>query len=147
MRCPASQIGLLASVATLRRAAGQGGAPVGPANPLQFRSAVQMGALFQVVMMLVYVVREQFGRAGLMLSGAVVGLTDVDAVTISMARTVLDGAAPATAAQAVAAGILSNTLLKLVLAVAVGRGTFRAATAAGLAAMSLAVAGALVLSW
>lgn len=144
---PGFAVGLLASVATLRRSAGQGGAPVGPANPLQFRSAVQMGALFQVVLMLVYVLREQFGRAGLVVSGAVVGLTDVDAVTISMARAVSDGTAPVTAAQAVAVGILSNTLLKLALALAVGRGMFRAATTAGLGAMSLALAAALALSW
>jgi uncharacterized membrane protein (DUF4010 family) len=138
-------VGLLACVATLRRSSGKGGGLALPANPLQFRSAVQMTILFQVVITLVYVVRAQFGAAGLMLSGALVGLTDVDAVTISMARAVVDGTAPSTAAQAVAVGMLSNTLLKLCLAAAAGRGAFRAATAAGLAVMSLALAAALAL--
>jgi len=135
----------VASAATLRRASEQGGAPAPPSNPLQLRSAVQMGVLFQIVIMAVHVVRDHFGQGGLLASGAVVGLTDVDAVTISMAQAVRDGAAVDGAARAVAVGIVANTVLKLVLAAAVGRGSFRVASALGLAAMSLVLV--LSLAW
>jgi uncharacterized membrane protein (DUF4010 family) len=73
-----------------------------------------------------------------------VGLTDVDAATIAMARAIGDGVAPASAAQAIAAAMLANTLLKLALAVLIGDGAFRLAAAAGLAAISLALALALL---
>jgi uncharacterized membrane protein (DUF4010 family) len=143
---PSFAVGLLASLATLRRSTASPGAGAAPRNPLQLRSAVQMGLLFQVVLMGVYLVREHFGHAGMLLSGAVVGFTDVDAVTISMARAVADGAAPASAAQAIAAGMLSNTMLKLILALAIGRGSFRTAVSVALAAMSLALAATLALA-
>ena len=142
---PGFLVGLVASAATLRRASEQGGAPAPPSNPLQLRSAVQMGVLFQIVIMAVHVVRDHFGQGGLLASGAVVGLTDVDAVTISMAQAVRDGAAVDGAARAVAVGIVANTVLKLVLAAAVGRGSFRVASALGLAAMSLVLV--LSLAW
>jgi uncharacterized membrane protein (DUF4010 family) len=142
---PGFAVGLVASLATLRRSTASSAAAV-PRNPLQLRSAVQMALLFQVVLMAVYLLRQHFGQAGMLASGALVGLTDVDAVTISMARAVSDGATPANAAQAVAAGMLSNTVLKLMLALIVGRGSFRTAVGAALAAMSVALAAALAIA-
>lgn len=118
-----------------------------PENPLHLRHALQMALLFQVVLMLVFAARQWFGSAGLLASGALVGLTDVDAVTVSMSRMVGDDTSAAAAARAVAAGMLSNTLLKLGLAALIGSGTFRRVTCAGLAAISVAlVATALVFS-
>ena len=110
-------------------------ATVVPANPLQLRGALQMALLFQVVLILVGLARDAFGATGLLVSGALVGLTDVDAATVSMARMIADGVDAGAAAEALAVAILSNTLLKLVLAVVVGRGRFRLVTAAGLAVM------------
>ena len=52
--------------------------------------------------------------------------------------------AASVAARALAIGILTNTLLKLILAVVIGRASFRRATAAGLAVMATASAVALV---
>jgi uncharacterized membrane protein (DUF4010 family) len=137
--------GLLASIMTLRRVRTPGAGPPPPANPLQFRSAVQTAVLFQCVMTLVSIVRTHFGQPALILSGALVGLTDVDAVTISMAQAVFDGLTPTAAAQAVASGMLANTLLKLALALTLGSGAFRLAAGAGLAAISLALAAGLAL--
>jgi len=120
-----------------------------PSNPLQFASALQMALLFQAVLFGVYLVREKWGEAGLLVSGAVLGLTDMDALTISMAR----GAAAAegvrvpleVAAQAISIGILSNTALKLGLATALGTSRFRRITAAGLALIGVALALSLAL--
>lgn len=133
-------VGVLATVLSLRKGTPRGGAEPSSSNPLNLRSALQMAVLFQVVLMGVEAAREAFGAGGLLASGALVGLTDVDAVTVSMAQVIAAGTPPATAAAALAVAILSNTLLKLGLAAAVGRGRFRTVTVAGLAAISLAVA-------
>lgn len=139
--------GLLATFLALRPAVAEPPAEA-PANPLQLRGALQMALLFQVVLMLVGAARAAFGVAGLLVSGALLGVTDVDAVTVSMARMLADGADAGAAAEALAVAILSNTLLKLVLAAAVGRGRFRVVTVAGLAVISLALgAGVLVRRW
>ena len=103
-----------------------------PQNPLQLRSALQMAALFQIVLFAVYAVRVFWGGTGLLVSGAVLGLTDVDALTVSMARTAEDPALLLAAAQAIAVGVLSNTLFKAALAVAGGRGAVRTMAVAGL---------------
>ena len=55
-------------------------------NPLQLGAALQMAAMFQAVLTMVYLVREAWGASGVWTSAAVLGLTDVDALTVSMAR-------------------------------------------------------------
>lgn len=135
--------GLIATVLALRPAPAP--AAPAPANPLQLRAALQMALLFQVVLTLVGAAREGFGATGLLVSGALLGLTDVDAVTVSMSRMLAEGAAVSAAAEALAVAMLSNTLLKLGLAAVIGRGRFRVATVAGLALIALAIAAVLLL--
>ena len=109
------------------------------ANPLQFWSSLQMAVLFQVVLYLVHWLEGAFGNQGLLVSGAILGLTDVDALTISMARGVqaIEWTVPA---RALCIGILSNTLLKAAVAVALGTGRFRRFTTAGLAGIATILA-------
>jgi uncharacterized membrane protein (DUF4010 family) len=110
------------------------------ANPLQVLSALQMALLFQVVLFAVHAVRSHWGDPGLLWSGAVLGLTDLDVLTISMAKSA-EGQIPIpVAAEAIAIGILSNTVLKLVLGGVIGRGRFRRLTPAWLAIMAIASA-------
>jgi uncharacterized membrane protein (DUF4010 family) len=81
---------------------------------------------------------------GLVVTGAILGLADVDALMISMAHTVATGGSAAAPATAVAVGILSNTLFKLVLAVTLSRRPFRRTAGLGLAAMAAASLAALL---
>ncbi|MGZ4732610.1 MAG: MgtC/SapB family protein [Terriglobales bacterium] len=111
-----------------------------PSNPLQVMSALQMAALFQAVLFAVYAVRAHWGEAGVLFSGAVLGLTDVDVLTISMAKSAEGQIAIPVAAQAIAIGILSNTIMKLLLGVAIGKGRFRILMPAWLALMAIASA-------
>lgn len=120
------------------------GAPPG-GNPLEVRPALQMVVLFQSVLMLVWVMQHVYGEAGLLASGAIAGLTDLDAVTLSMAQRVDVGAAADSAAHAVVAALASNTVLKVVMATVVGRGRFRWITATALLLQAAAALGALVL--
>jgi len=114
-----------------------------PSNPLQVRPALEMAALFQVVLVVVDMAHRFFGDSGLLISGAVLGLTDVDALTISIARMPAAGITPNVAAEAIAIGILANCVLKLSLAVVYGTPAFRRLTSAALATMAVAIAAAL----
>ena len=103
-------------------------------NPLQPLEALRMAALFQIVLMAVHLANRTWGATGIVTTAALLGLTDVDALTMSMAR----GAGAASselAARAIAIGVAANTALKLVLALAFSAGSFRRIAGATLAAM------------
>lgn len=117
-----------------------------PANPLEIRAALQMAVLFQIVLFAVEYAQRVFGEAGVVTSAIVTGLTDVDALTASLALRARAGLLPWTAAQAIVLGIVTNTLLKLGLSLVVGRGVFRMRTAIALAAIGLAAVGSIVVS-
>jgi len=123
--------------ASLRSEIG-GSSPVKERNPLQLSAALQMAALFQVVMVIVKAAQTAFGPAGVLTTSAALGLTDVDALTVSMARGVTGMVTPETAALAIAIGILANTALKAVIALTLGAGRFRAIVGGTLLLMILA---------
>jgi uncharacterized membrane protein (DUF4010 family) len=112
-------------------------------NPLQLAGALQMALLFQLVLMAVHVARQSWGAAGVFATAAVLGLTDVDALTISMARDVAEAVSPAAAATAIGIGVLANTAMKLALAVVLGSPGFRAIAGGALALMLAALGAAL----
>jgi uncharacterized membrane protein (DUF4010 family) len=115
-------------------------------NPLQFGAALQMAVLFQAVLFLVDGVRSVWGDVGLIVTGALLGLADVDALMISMARIAATGGSASTAAAAVAVGILANTLFKIGLTAVFSRMPFKLTACLGLAAMAAASAVALALA-
>ena len=114
-------------------------------NPLQLATALPMAVLFQAVLMVVFVAREWWGSSGVITSAAILGLTDVDALTASMARGVARTGSPAVAATAIAVGVLANTAMKLGLALFLGNRTFRLIAGGALALMLATLAAALAL--
>jgi uncharacterized membrane protein (DUF4010 family) len=114
-------------------------------NPLQLRSAIEMALLFQVVLYGVYYMRAWIGEQGMLASGFVLGLTDVDALTLSMTRSVAGGVAVEVACRAIATGIVANSLMKAVIAWAVGAPRFK--WHAGGAMLMMAAAGAAAVMW
>ena len=136
---PALLSAILAGVGALRSSAESGpGAPL--RNPLQLSGALQMALLFQTVLVAVYLARESWGASGVFVSAAILGFTDVDALTVSMTRVVAGTVSPAIAATAIAVGILANTGMKLGLALFFGNRTFRVIAGGGLALMLVALA-------
>jgi uncharacterized membrane protein (DUF4010 family) len=114
-------------------------------NPLQLVKALQMAVLFQAVLMLVHIAGRAWGESGILGSAALLGLTDVDVLTVSMARGAAGVVSVEAAARAIAVGVLSNTTLKLVIAVVLGNARFRAITG-GTLALIIGVAGT-ALAW
>ena len=115
------------------------------ANPLQLLAALQMAAVFQVVLVAVEAARRVFGSAGLVASGAILGLTDVDALTLSMARGAASGVSNDLAARAIVTGLLANTGLKLAVALVIGSRRFAQIVGGCLAATAMVLAA--VLAW
>jgi len=113
-------------------------------NPLQFWNSIEMAVLFQIVLYLVYWLKGRFGDQGFLVSGAVLGFADMDALTISMAKGAV-GMDTNIAAQALAVGVLSNTVLKIAAALILGKGRFRMFAAAGLAVIGAAIVVSLLL--
>ena len=131
---------LLALVVGTRKSTTVPAHELSPTNPLQLKSALQMAVLFQVVLAVVYVARERWGSAGVFTSAAVLGLSDVDALTVSMAKDVADALSPTIAATAIAVGVLSNTAMKIALALLFGSPRFRFVAAGSLVLMFVALA-------
>lgn len=135
-------ISLAVAWGTLRRSDGE---RPEPKNPLQIRSAIEMALIFQVVLFAVFYLRQQIGEAGLMAGGFLLGLTDVDALTLSMTRSVQSGTTIEAATRAIAIGIVANSLLKAAIAVVIGHSRFK--WQAGISLVAMAAAGAAALVW
>jgi len=89
-------------------------------NPFELSMALQFGALLALVMVLSYALQDWLGHAGLYLLGAVSGLSDVDAVTLSLGARVGEGSLAAeVAAIAILLAAAANTLVKAGLALGI----------------------------
>lgn len=137
--------GLVALALAWRSMQGSAGSRSELKNPLQLRAAIEMAAIFQVVLFAVHFIRMRMGEGGLLAGGFVLGLTDVDALTLSMARSVSTGTTVDAACRAILMGTIANSLMKAVIAVTIGERRFAWQAAASLAAMAAAGAAMLFL--
>lgn len=89
-------------------------------NPSELGTALQFGALLALVMLLAHALQAWLGHAGIYLLAAVSGITDVDAITLSLSRLVPHTLALQVAAQGIVLAAMMNTLVKgaLVFAIA-----------------------------
>ncbi len=104
-----------------RREGSEKGSVKSGSNPFELGEAVKFGLLFGVVTIVAKAAQYYLGSAGLYLAGAVAGLTDVDAIALSMAnladqKTDMIGAA----ARTILIAIMANTVTKTGMAMSVG---------------------------
>jgi uncharacterized membrane protein (DUF4010 family) len=132
---------LLAALLLLRKdaapASTEASQDVSLKNPFSLTAAVRFGLFFAAVLLLVKMVEQAFPGRGLLGVAALAGLTDVDAIVLSMTRLARDGGEPGTAAAAIAVAALSNTVVKAGLAASLGA---RALGRKALLAMALILA-------
>lgn len=132
---PAFLVGALLVTLGFRHAPAEETAPHDEKNPLRLGAALVMAVLFQLSIFALEYTRERWGSSGLLGSAVFLGLTDVDALTVSMSRLARGNGIVAMAALGIAVGIASNTLFKLLLAAVLGTASFRRWTVAGLAVL------------
>ncbi|MDP2299041.1 MAG: MgtC/SapB family protein [Pseudolabrys sp.] len=115
-----------------RRDGGAGGTPK-PApvvNPFSFWPVVGFAVFLGAVIVLGRAIADAFGAQGALLGAVGLGLADVDAVTISLARLVPEPLGAFAASLAILAAVASNMVSKLAIAVFIGRGRFAVEVAA-----------------
>lgn len=94
-------------------------------NPFSLRAAIRFAALLTLVMVVVKLVGKHASAAGVYAVAAIAGLTDVDAITLSMSQSAKEGAPLHTAAIAITIAAVANTLSKCSLVVALGSQSLR----------------------
>jgi uncharacterized membrane protein (DUF4010 family) len=126
-----------------KRDAGDGAVQVSARNPMHIGPALQLAAIYQVAIYAIALVRQWLGPGALIASGFLLGIADVDALTISVSRQHDNGIA--LLGRVVLAGVLGTTLFKAGIVAMLGRGAFRWRLLATLAAVTAALVGALFL--
>jgi uncharacterized membrane protein (DUF4010 family) len=119
-------------------------------NPLKLATAVQFGVLFAVVLIVIDFALNSLGATGVYLTSLLTGLTDVDAITLSVTRLALSSQINLQVAGiAVVAAALSNTLSKGVISYFSGTDTLRKHVLPALSIMIAAglVSGAIFFLW
>jgi uncharacterized membrane protein (DUF4010 family) len=86
-------------------------------NPLNLLNALSFGLLFVGISFMVYYANVYLGTSGLYLSGLISGLTDVDAISISMSKFALATSKIDLSVNVIVIAILSNTIVKLFISV------------------------------
>ena len=112
-------MGVAALVMSLRHARPEE-EPKPPANPFEIGAVLRMAALLGGVGALAKLGATWLGGAAVILIAAVTGLTDVDAITLSVPLLVPDTVSATLAARAVAVAVASNIIAKAVYAAAIG---------------------------
>ena len=90
-------------------------------NPFELGEAIRFGLLFGVITFAAKAAQVYLGDAGLYLAGAIAGLTDVDAIALSMAQLALSDARSADpAALTIVIAVAANTLFKAGMVASLG---------------------------
>lgn len=126
-----------------RKSGDTAGAEVKFKNPFQFWPVMGFTVFLAAVIVIGRVLGETFGAAGATIGAAIVGLVDVDAVTVSLSRLVPGTLTAEQAVLAILTAVSTDTISKIGIGAAIGRGVF----ALEIAGMALAcfLAGGLAL--
>jgi len=89
-------------------------------NPFELRTALQFGALLVAVMLLSHWGQRYLGDEGIYLVAVVASISDVDAITLTVARSAGETFAPEVAQRAIVLSAAVNSITKGVLAAVIG---------------------------
>ncbi len=107
-------------------------------NPFSLTAAIKFAILFAAVLAAVALAQRLLPPQGMLLVAGVAGLTDVDAITLSMATFARDGGDPRLAARAITVAALTNTAVKAGMVLVLARPELKRRIGGGLAAIALA---------
>jgi uncharacterized membrane protein (DUF4010 family) len=106
-------------------------------NPLDLSTALKFAILFAAVQWLVKYSSIHFGDNGTYMAGAISGITDVDAITLSMAKMAKSGLDSSIAINTIIIAALTNTLVKFGMVILVASTELRNTVFWGFLAMFL----------
>lgn len=89
-------------------------------NPLELKAALSFGALLALVMLLARGLKSWLGEHGMLLLAAVSGITDVDAINLTLSRMSQDELPLALAVSAIVVAAAVNSLVKGLIATTIG---------------------------
>lgn len=89
-------------------------------NPLDLATAIKFALLYAAIQWLVKYAGEHFGDNGTYIAGAISGVTDMDAITLSMAKMAKAGGNSVIAINTILIAALTNTLVKFMIVLSVG---------------------------
>jgi uncharacterized membrane protein (DUF4010 family) len=121
-----------------RNAGGARGGAIQITNPFELRRALQFALFFGLVLIGSKFAAIHLGSAGTYAAGLAAGTTDVDAITLSMARLAGGQVTPAVAVTTIFLAAASNTVVKAILAGVLGGWAFGRRVALAQGAMLLA---------
>ncbi len=104
-------------------------------NPLDFATAIKFALFFAGIQWLVKFAGEKFGDSGTYIAGAISGITDVDAITLSMAKMATGAEQSVLAINTILLAALSNTLVKFIIVMTIGSLELRKAAFVGFCAI------------
>jgi len=82
-------------------------------NPLKLSTAIKLGLMFAIVLIIIEFAQDSFGTVGVYLTSVIAGLTDVDAITLSVSRLVRNAQLNLrVAGTAILIAVIMNTISK-----------------------------------
>ncbi|MBK7407081.1 MAG: DUF4010 domain-containing protein [Saprospirales bacterium] len=96
------------------------GPPKEVSNPINLREALFFAVIYLVIQFIVGYSNEHFGEKGVYIASGISGITDIDAITISMANFAKGGMSELVAGTAILIAALANTLVKYLFCLAFG---------------------------
>jgi uncharacterized membrane protein (DUF4010 family) len=142
---PPVVVGLLLLAWSFRKTSGGAGGFTAGRSPLQVFSSIKMAGAFLGALLAIDWLTGIWGTTGVYTSAILLGLTDMDALTVAMTRLGATESAEL-AARGIAVGVISNTAFKTAVAVILGNPAFRIRVALGLGVLAAAV-GVGLLGW
>ena len=106
-------------------------------NPFSLKPALTFGAAYAAIVLIVAGAKGYLGTPGMYVAAACAALADVDAITIAFSRMGEASVGWQVAAAAVTIAVVTNTLVKLAIAVSMGAGMFGRYVASALGSMAL----------
>lgn len=104
-------------------------------NPLDLVGAIKFGAMYTGILFLIHFIRQYAGTQGVYLAGVLSGLTDVDAISISMSNMAGNPIAWEVAQHTIVLATLSNSIVKYSMSLLWGSPSLRRVTSLGFGAM------------
>lgn len=101
-------------------------------NPTNIINALGFGLLYIAISLLVYFAKLHLGNRGLVLSGLISGLADVDAITINISKMALGTSSVQLSVSVILIAMISNTIVKIGIALTKGDPRIRSRVSLGL---------------